>query len=253
MNWSDSILKDKRILITGASSGIGRNCAVLCSMLGAKIIACGRNQERLSQTLDALSGEGHISLVFEMTDEQQIEDKLSDLKGSKPISGFIHCAGIERTNPLKTIYMDDFSEMFKINVASAVLISKLITKPGMYDKKGLSLVLITSVSGVMGEKGKIEYSGTKSALLGITKSLALELAVKGVRVNNICPAMVKSEMLERMFQSLPDESVDKIKSRHLLGIPDAEDVANMAAFLISDLSCHITGTSITIDSGYTLS
>jgi NAD(P)-dependent dehydrogenase (short-subunit alcohol dehydrogenase family) len=149
--------------------------------------------------------------------------------------------------------MEDFTEMFKINVASAVVISKLIAKPGMYDKNGMSIVLISSVSGVMGEKGKIEYSSSKSALLGMTKSLALDLAAKGIRVNNLCPAMVKSEMLKRMFQNLPDESVDKIKSMHLLGIPEADDVASMAAYLISDLSCHITGTSITIDSGYSLS
>lgn len=253
MHWSDSILRDKRILITGASSGIGRSCAILCSQLGAQIIACGRDQARLSKTLSALYGEGHISLSFELTDEHQIEDKLTGLKGSTPISGFIHCAGTERTNPLNTICMNDFTEMFKINVASAVVISRIIAKPQMHDKHGMSIVLISSVSGVMGEKGKIEYSATKSALLGLTKSLALDLAVKGIRVNDICPAMVKSEMLERMFLSLPKESVDKIKNMHLLGIPEAEDVANLAAYLISDLSRHITGTSMKIDSGYMIS
>jgi len=253
MLWSDSILRNKRILITGASSGIGRSCAVLCSLLGAKIIACGRDLDRLAQTIGSLSGDGHVSLAFELTNEEEIENKLATLRGTEPISGFVHCAGLERTNPLKTICMEDFTEMFKINVASAVVISKLIAKPGMYDKKSMSIVLISSVSGVVGEKGKIEYSGSKSALLGMTKSLALDLASKGIRVNNICPAMVKSEMLERMFQNLPDESVDKIKNMHLLGIPEAEDIANMAVYLISDLSSHITGTSITIDSGYSLS
>ena len=253
MNWSDSILKDKRILVTGASSGIGRSCAILCSKLGAQIIACGRNNERLSQTMGALSGEGHISLAFEMTDEQQIEEKLSDLKGSKPISGFIHCAGIERTNPLKTIYMDDFTEMFKINVASAVLISKLITKPEMYDKKGLSIVLISSIRGLLGEKGLIEYSSTKSAVFGLVKSLAKELASKSIRVNSIVPSMVNTTMLSSVLSTLPEESVLEIERKHLLGFMEPEDIANMCVYLISGLGKRVTGTNIVVDSGYSLS
>jgi len=252
MLWSENALQGKRILITGASSGIGRSCAILCSKLGAEIIACGRNEDRLAQTIAALSGSGHIYLAFELNDETQIEYAIKKLKGTKPISGFIHSAGIERTNPLNTIFMDDFVEMFKTNVASAIAIIKRIMKPGMYDKNGVSVVLISSVSGLKGEKGKIEYSSTKAAILGLTKSLAQELSAKGVRVNGICPAMVKSEMLDRMFESLPENSVNGILQKHLLGILDAVDVANMAVYLISDLSRHVTGTNITLDSGYSI-
>lgn len=253
MLYSDSILQGKRILITGASSGIGRSCAVLFSQLGAEIVACGRNKERLAETLAALYGSGHISLECELNNEKEIEEKLSVLRGTRPISGFIHSAGIERTNPLKTVSMDDFAEMFKINVASAVSISRFITGPGMYDKTGLSIVLISSVSGINGEKGKIEYSSTKAAILGLVKSMALELAKKGVRVNSISPAMVKSEMLDKMFQSLPENSVKSIADKHLLGIPEPIDLSNLAAFLISDLSKCITGSNVTLDSGYSLS
>jgi len=253
MLWSNSLLKDKRILITGASSGIGRACAILCSQLGSQVIVCGRDEKRLAETHAALSGEGHTRFTFELTSEEQIEEKLCTLKGTKPVSGFIHCAGIERTNPLKTICMDDFSEMFKINVASAVVISKYLAKPGFYDKQGMSIVLISSVSGLMGEKGKTEYSASKSALTGLTRSLALELSSKQIRVNSICPAMVKSEMLDRMFQNLPEESVQSIRSKHLLGIPESEDVANLSAYLVSDLSRFITGTCLLIDSGYSIS
>ncbi|MEN6294002.1 MAG: SDR family oxidoreductase [Methanobacterium sp.] len=252
MIWSENALKGKRILITGASSGIGRSCAILCSELGAEIIACGRNEDRLAQTMSSLSGSGHIHLIFELNDEYVIEETLKSIQGTTPVSGFIHSAGIERTNPLKTIYMDDFTEMFKTNVAAAVAITKQIMKPGMYDKNGMSIVLISSVSALRGEKGKIEYCSTKSAVSGLTKSLAQELASKGVRVNDICPSMVKSEMLDRMFESLPEESVEDILQKHLLGILDVNDVANMAAYLVSDLSRHITGTSIILDSGYSI-
>lgn len=253
MVWAETALKGKRILITGASSGIGRGCAILCSQLGAEIIACGRNEERLAETISKLSGSGHISMAFELNDEQSIEEKIRQLKGSIPISGFIHSAGIERTNPLKTVYMDEFVEMFKTNVAAATAITKQITKPGMYDKTGLSIVLISSISGLQGERGKVEYSSTKAALSGMTKSLALELSGKKVRVNSICPAMIRTEMLDRMFENLPEESVSDIKRKHLLGIPDVESVANMTVYLISDLSKQITGTNIVLDSGYSMS
>ncbi len=253
MVWSETALKGKRVLITGASSGIGRGCAILCSQLGAAIIACGRNEQRLADTISKLSGSGHVSMAFELNDEQNIEEEIKKLKGSAPISGFIHSAGIERTNPLKTIYMDDYVEMFKTNVAAAATITQQITKPRMYDKNGLSVVLISSVSGLCGERGKAEYSSTKAALSGLTKSLALELSGRKIRVNSICPAMIRTEMLDRMFDNLPEESVADIERRHLLGIPDVQSVANLAVYLISNLSKHITGTNIVLDSGYSMS
>lgn len=252
MLWSDSLLRGKRILITGASSGIGRSCALLCSELGAEVIVCGRNTGRLSETLLALSGKNHLQLAFDLTDEKQIEEKLSTIRETAPISGFIHCAGIERTNPIKTITMDDYTDMFKTNVASAVTIIKQIMKPKMFDKQGFSIVFLSSISGLNGEKGKSEYSSTKSAITGLTKSLALELSGKGCRVNCICPAMVHTEMLERMFADLPERSVQQIEDKHLLGIPQPSDIANLAVFLVSDLSQYITGTNIIIDSGYSL-
>jgi len=253
MLWSDSILRDKRILITGASSGIGRSCAILFSQLGAKIIACGRDEKRLAQTLASLSGDGHISLAFELTNEEEIENKLVTLKGTETISGFVHSAGLERTNPLKTICMEDFTEMFKINVASAVVISRCVFKPGMYDRNGVSIVIISSMRGLQGEKGNIEYAATKSALYGLSKSMAKELVSKKARVNTISPSLVKTEMFFRVLDNLHQEVVDSMEKRHLIGIPEPLDVANMAAFLISDLSQFVTGTDIVLDSGYTIS
>lgn len=253
MIWSDSILKGKRIIITGASSGIGKSCAVLCSLLGAEIIACGRNKDRLSDTIASLSGSGHTSLDFELNNESAIEESLSVLRGTKAISGFIHCAGIERTNPLKSIDSGDFCEMFKTNVASAVQIAAIISSPRLYDKNGCSYVLISSVRGLLGEKGNIEYSSTKSAIFGLVKSLARELASKSIRVNSIIPSMVNTPMLSSILSSLPEESVSEIERKHLLGFMEPEDVANMCVYLISDLGKRITGTNIIVDSGYSLS
>lgn len=252
MIWSDHILRDKRILITGASSGIGRACATVCSQLGAQIVALGRDSQRLQETLDCLDGEGHISIECELTDSEQLHNKLTALKDSQSVSGFIHSAGIERTNPLKSIDSGSFAEMFKINVISAVQIAGIISAPKMYDKNGCGFVLISSISGRCGEKGKIEYSSTKSAIYGAVKSLAKELAAKGIRVNSISPAMVDTPMLQTVFNALPAESVQAIQARHFLGIPKPDEVANLCAYLISDLGRSITGTNITIDSGYSL-
>lgn len=250
--WSDNVLEGKRILITGASSGIGRSCAILCSRLGANIIACGRDEERLASTISSLSGSGHIKMSFELNDESSIEKMLEPLRGTTPISGFIHSAGIERTSPLKTIYMDNYVEMFKTNVASAISIARLIMKPRVYDKNGLSIVLISSIRGIKGEKGNIEYSSTKSALYGLTKSMALELAAKNVRINSISPAFVNTEMFAQVLKDLPENTSRELVEKHLLGIPEPRDIANLASFLISDMAKFITGTNIIIDGGYSL-
>jgi len=251
--WSENILEGKRILITGASSGIGKNCAVICSQLGAEIVACGRDKERLADTIRSLSGSGHIALDFELNDEIAIKKSLSVLSGTKAISGFIHSAGIERTNPLKSIDIGDFCEMFKTNVASAVQIAALISSPRLFDKNGCSYVFISSIRGLLGEKGNIEYSSTKSAIFGLVKSLARELASKSIRVNSITPAMVYTPMLSSILSSLPEESASEIERKHLMGFMEPEDVANMCVYLISDLGKRITGTNIIVDSGYSLS
>ena len=252
MIWSDRILSEKRILITGASSGIGRVCAVICSQLGAQIVAMGRNVERLEETINNLHGEGHNLIGCDLTDSNQIQEKLSNLKTESPISGFIHCAGIEQTNPLKGIDAVAFSNMFNTNVLSAVEIIKIISSSKMRDKNGGSYVIISSVRGIVGGKGLIEYSCTKSAIYGLIKSSASELACKMIRINCISPAYVNTPMLKSLFGNLPEESIKNIESKHLLGIIEPEDVANLCVYLLSDLGRKITGTNIILDSGYLL-
>lgn len=252
MIWSEKILKDKRIIVTGASSGIGRSCAVVCSSLGARIIAMGRNGERLKETMDMLAGTGHNSVACDITDSAELREKLAFLSLEGGVSGFIHSAGMERTNILKSIDADDFSDMFRINVIAGVEIARLLSAPKVYDKNGCGYVFISSVSGLYGEKGRIEYSSTKAALYGLVKSMARELAPKGIRVNCVSPGMVNTPMLQKIFSTLPEDSVASIGSRHLLGIPRPEDIANLCAYLISDLGKFMTGGNIVVDGGYSL-
>lgn len=252
MLWSDKVLTGKRVLISGASSGIGRACAVVCSSLGAWIVAMGRNEERLAETMALLQGFGHQSLLCDIGNSDELQVGFASLTVDGPYTGFIHSAGLERTNPLKTIDVDEFTEMFRINVAAGIEISRLISRPGSYDKNGTCHIFISSVSGVFGEKGKIEYSSTKAALIGAVKAMARELGPKGIRVNCVSPGMVETPMLQNMFSSLPEASVKTIETRHLMGIPKPEDIADLCVFLLSDLGKRITGENIIIDSGYSL-
>lgn len=252
MLWSDKVLTGKRVLISGASSGIGRACAVVCSSLGARIVAMGRNEERLAETISLLQGSGHQSLACDIGNSDELQAGLATLSADGSFAGFIHSAGLERTNPLKTIDVDEFTEMFQVNVAAGIEISRLISRPCSYDKSGSCHIFISSVSGIFGEKGKIEYSSTKAALIGAVKAMARELGPKGIRVNCVSPGMVETPMLQNMFSTLPEESVEAIETRHLLGIPIPEDIADLCVFLLSDLGKRITGENIIIDSGYSL-
>jgi NAD(P)-dependent dehydrogenase (short-subunit alcohol dehydrogenase family) len=250
--WAENLLQSNRILITGASSGIGRACAIECSRLGAHIIALGRDRQRLEQTLARLQGEGHLALSCDLADTDRIKEQLAVLKGTGPISGFIHCAGMEQTRPLRSIDFAEYDRMFRINVMSAVQIAAIISSAGYADKDGAAYIIISSVSGIAGEKGKIEYASTKSALNGLIKSLALELSPKGIRVNCLSPALVRTPMFNSMLETLPDAAFQEIEKKHLLGCLETSDIADMCIYLLSDAGKRITGTNIIIDSGYTL-
>ena len=250
--WSETLLENRRILITGASSGIGRECAIAFSNLGAHIILMGRDEERLQETLNSLSGTGHSTILCDLTLVNSIKDHLAQLKSTELISGFIHCAGIERTRPLKSFDTEDFQVMFKTNVTSAIEITRVVSARGYLEKKGASYVFISSVSGINGEKGKLEYSSSKASLFALTKSLASELAVKKIRVNCVSPAMVQTPMFKSVTESLPEDPVKSIEAKHLFGFIEPSDIANLCIYLVSDLGCKITGSNFVIDSGYTL-
>ncbi|MCB5284036.1 MAG: SDR family oxidoreductase [Candidatus Cloacimonetes bacterium] len=252
MLWSDKVLTGKRILISGASSGIGRACAVVCSSLGARIVAMGRNEERLAETISLLQGSGHQSLACDIGNSDELQAGFPTLSADGPLAGFIHSAGIEWTSPLKSIDPNAYANMLKVNLIAGVMIAQMLSRPKVYDKNGSSYVYISSIRGMLGEKGNIEYSSSKSAMFGMVRSMSRELASKGIRVNSVSPAMVETEMLKNVFEELPAESVAAIQTRHLLGLVEPVDVANLCAYLISDLGKAITGTNIVIDSGYSL-
>ncbi len=244
-------LKNKNILITGASSGIGRQCAISFSQLGANVILIARNKERLKDTFNKLEKGNHLTISQDITEYNKLEEIVNvavDKVGK--ISGFIHSSGIEMTIPLRNMQPSYYEEMFSVNVIAGFEIAKIISKKRYLDGKGASFVFISSVMGILGQSGKSAYCASKGALISGTKAMALELVKKKIRVNCILPGVVETEMSNKMFQRLSEESKKEIVDMHPLGLGKPEDIGNACAFLLSDAARWITGSNLIIDGGY---
>lgn len=246
-------LDNRTILITGASSGIGRACAVACSEAGAGVIALGRDEERLHETLKLMGDEKkHRSYSVELTDFEQVDRMMEsfEAEGLK-VDGIIHSAGISTTLPLRAFNPDKVQTFINVNVTAAIYLCKWITRKKMLPETGSSIVFLSSVMGSVGESGKFVYSLTKGALLAASRSLAIELAPKNVRVNCISPGVVETPMTDNAVYSRNEEAREKIEALHPMGLGKPEDVAHAAVYLLSDASSWVTGTNLFVDGGYT--
>lgn len=246
-----NMLKDKTILVTGASSGIGRTVAQYFSTQGAKLVITGRNQDRLDHTLESLFGTSHYALSADLCTESDIQhfmDQVFAVAG--PLDGLVHCAGIMKTLPLQALKEKDFDECFNINVKSAQFLTKNFRKRNRFNSNKSSVVFLSSVAASCGEPANTTYAASKAALEGLSKSLAMELAKYNIRVNCLAPGLVETEMMKEFSKQLTDEQLAKIVNKHPLGLGKPEDVAYAAAFLSSDLSKWITGTTLFVDGGY---
>jgi NAD(P)-dependent dehydrogenase (short-subunit alcohol dehydrogenase family) len=245
-------LQNKTIIVTGASSGIGRACAIQYSRFGANVILLGRNTDRLEETLAQMTQTNFHKIVsVDLGDFESLEAILKSELNGIFIDGFIHCGGISSTTPLRALTPEKMEEFFRVNYISAIQICKIISKPQYLNKTGASYVFLSSVIGHVGELGKTIYSGTKGALLSSTKSLALELASKKIRVNCISPGVILTPMTQAQAYTQNEESLKKIKELHPLGLGTVNDIANASQFLLSDSASWITGTSLIVDGGYT--
>ena len=249
----DFLLTNKVVVVTGASSGIGRACAIVCSAYGAKVVLMGRNADRLEETRSMMKDPDlHLIYSFDLSvtldAEPMIKDAVSKLG---KINAVIHAAGISLTLPFRSVSHKNLEESFSINVYASSIISKLIIKPVYFNESGGSIIFITSVMGMVGEVGKTVYAMTKGALISGVKSMAVEYAQRHIRFNCLSPGVVISPMSQKSEYSKNDESFNKIQSYHPLGMGTPEDVANACLFLVSDASKWITGTNLVVDGGYT--
>ena len=241
-------LKGKTILITGASSGIGRATAILCDKLSARVILTGRNNHELIITQGLLKNKTEIILA----DLSKEEDIIKLISAMPCIDGFAHCAGIVKPYLIKYLKAKHIAEVMNINFTSGVLLSSTLLASKKLNT-GASVVFISSVSAWHPYIGGALYSASKSALEAFARSFALETASKKMRANIVAPALVKTKILEETEQAYTKEEFEEITQQYPLGIGKPEDVANTIVFLLSDLSNWITGTTIKMDGGLLLS
>lgn len=246
-------LTDRTILITGASSGIGRQCAVTLSGQGARIALLGRDMDRLRETLSMMSNpDTHKVFTHDFVASLDVKGLVEQIVGETgKISGVVHSAGISTTLPLRALTQDKLELFNRVNVHGPMALTKAAVTPACVNPDGASVVFVTSVMSVVGEVGKSLYSMTKGALLGASRSLALELAPRKIRVNCLSPGVVESPMSAGAVYSQSEEALGKIRDKHPLGLGSVEDVANACLFLVSDEAKWITGANFVVDGGYT--
>lgn len=241
-------LLSKRILITGASSGIGRTTAVECSRLGASLILTGRNEERLQETLLALEGEDHLIIPAELTETESIA-KLVDNVGL--LDGVVFCAGQGNVLPMKLATRQKISPTFEINYFAPVELVRLLLKKKCI-KDGASLVFVASIGGIDSITiGNGVYGASKAALNSTMKFYALELASKHIRCNSVCPGMVNTGMIKGGALSEEQHKAD-MEKYPLKRYGEPQDIAYGIIYLLSDASSWVTGHSLVIDGGVTI-
>ena len=248
-------LENKLIVVTGASSGIGRQCAVTCAAAGARVILIARNEERLRETLSMMEGNGHGYYSFDIGQAVIGGGSISLIineivKTYGKVDGFLHAAGIERTLPVKLLTPDDYLEVFRTNTLSAFeFIHQFSYKK--YFNDGGHIVLISSITSVIGRGGVAAYAASKGALNSAIRPMALEFAKRRVTVNCVSPGTVLTPMMETFLSTLSDDDRARRIAGFPLGLGTPNDVASLCLFLLSDASRWITGQNIIIDGGYT--
>lgn len=235
-------LKDKTILVTGASSGIGKQCATMLAESGAKCVITGRTPEKLDDTFNQLAGSGHIKVVADLTDERGIIELINSFSD---IDGMVHSAGISPMVPVRFIQPAQIKEVFALNFEAALLIvSKALAQKKI--NKNASLVFISSLATTNPLFGGALYCSSKMALEGLSKTLAIELSPKGIRSNCVNPAYVFSPMVDKARETMSAEFIDKFKAMHPNGFGYPADVANVILMLLANESKWINGQNINL-------
>ncbi len=241
-------LEGKTVLVTGASSGIGQETAIQCSKLGAKTIITARNEDRLNETLSQMNGDDHEVVLAELTVREQMENLVNQ---AHDLDGVVLCAGRAMTSPFLFNTRDKYDEVFNINYFAPVELLRLLLKKKKI-KKNASVVFVSSIGGVFGYSlGNSIYGATKASIHSTMKFCAKELAPKGIRVNSVNPAMVKTPLIGS--GSISEEQYKADMERYpLKRYGEPQDIAYGIIYLLSDASAWVTGHSLVIDGGITI-
>lgn len=246
MNLID--LQNKRILVTGASSGIGRACAICAAELGASIVLTGRREDALKETLAQMpDADRHLVFAGDIGEPSFVRSLLGSVA---KLDGLVHAAGICPAIPVGVIDSSSIADSMKVNYFAFMELMRLCSKR-KYTNDGFSVVAVSSVSAEVGWSGGALYSGSKGALSAAVRALALELAPKGIRVNAVCPSNIKTPMFDSLAGDMNDEAgIAALKAKQPLGIGTPKQVAMPVCFLLSPAASFITGVNLPVDGGY---
>jgi NAD(P)-dependent dehydrogenase (short-subunit alcohol dehydrogenase family) len=236
-------LHGKTVLVTGASSGIGRAVAVECARVGARLVISGRSQERLDETMammKAVSNVDHVACIADVTDAAQLAQLV---QAAGEVDGVVHAAGISSVAPMRMLRQSAMQNTLDNNLLAPMLLTQQL----MYKKSlrnGASLVFLSSIAAHTATLGLSPYAASKAALEGMIRPLALELAPRGMRANALAPGIVDTPMVNR-----DDDLMETQRKLYPLGLGKPEDVAYAAIYLLSDASRKVTGTRLHLDGG----
>ncbi len=247
---NDFELKNKVVLVTGASSGIGAQVAVALSNAGATVIINGRNQQRLQKTLLSCVGSYNTVVVCDLSNEEEISKQFESVS---LLDGIVHCCGVVNPYPAQYISTKQILETFSVNFFAPVLLTSFLLRKKKINKEA-SLVFMSSISAEFPYVGGSLYASSKSALEAYSRTLALELVKQKIRSNCISPALIKTPMYDHAEKNMINSNMDDlIAERYLLGVGLPVDVSNMTIFLLSKASRWITGKTFSMDGGVLLS
>ena len=243
-------LSGKRILVTGASSGIGKEVSTLINELGAAVIMVARNEERLKGVMSRLGGDGNNYYPYDLRNISGIETLMNDIVAENGVlSGLVHCAGISTMRPLQNTTYEFFHDMLLINLYSFIELVRTYAKKK--NNKGGSVVAISSVMSNVAEKARTAYCASKAAVDGAMRGMASELVAKSIRINSVAASFIKTDMLEEYSKTAGDDAIGRhLLDRQAMGLGEPADIANAVAYLLSDAAKFITGSCMVVDGGY---
>lgn len=240
-NW-----KGKHILVVGASEGIGKETALECARRGARLSLVARS-EKVKEIIPILEGEEQEGFCFDVSEIKKIDGFVSELvKTRGALDGLVYCVGPQCVRPLKMLKPEIVNETMTVGFSAYIEFVRTATKKGNY-KKPMSIVSISSIAAKTGSPGKTVYGAMKAAVDAAVRSLSVELAPKGIRLNTVTPGMVATKRLERLQQMVGgDGQLKEVEKRQYLGVSDAADIAKTICFLLGEEAKAITGTSMDV-------
>jgi NAD(P)-dependent dehydrogenase (short-subunit alcohol dehydrogenase family) len=248
MDFCPLDLSHKKILITGASSGIGRATSIYLSKLGAKLVLNGRNEERLKSTAMQLFGKDHQIVIEDLAQQEDLSEFFEKITNDGvKLNGLIHCAGIPFIMPLQSLTRNQLRKVMENNYYPFIELVR------QYSKKkyscGGSIVCISSILSVQPRPYETGYIASKAAVNASISSIAIELAKKGIRINGILAGNIMTEMVRKTEEQYGSDDLQQNIKQALLGFGEPDDIAGVCAFLVSDISKYITGRNIYADGG----